>query len=136
MFVEVLANGRSHVHVCVREHVVRCMHMDIGICVCLFSCASAFAWWCMGTLSWSLENRNVECVVLACLGREAGTAVELTGDGMGQGHLGLQAHRLQRLQAGNLRQAPQKHWLDQLHSRVAGKAMSPITLPVPWPLLA
>ena len=45
----------------------------------------AFACWCMGTRSWSLENRNVECVVLACLGREAGTAVELTGDGNGTG---------------------------------------------------
>ena len=78
----------------------------------------------------------MECVVLACLGRKAGAAVELTGDGMGQGHLGLQAHRLQGLQAGNLEQAPQKHRLDQLHSRAAGKAMSPITLPVPWPLLA
>ena len=96
----------------------------------------AFACWCMGTQSWSLENRNMECVVLACLGRKAGAAVELTGDGMGQGHLGLQAHRLQVLQAGNLEQAPQKHRLDQLHSRAAGKAMSPITLPVPWPLLA
>ena len=69
--------------------------------VCLCSCAGAFAWWCMGTRSWSLENRNVECDVLACLGRKAGTAVELTGDGMGKGHLGLQAHRPQGLQAGN-----------------------------------
>ena len=101
MFVEVLANGRSHVHVCVREHVVRCMHMDIGICVCLCSCAGAFAWRCMGTWSWSPKTRNAEQAVLAHLGMEVGTAVELTGDGIGKGHLGLQAHRLQGLQAGN-----------------------------------
>ena len=90
----------------------------------------------MGTWSWSPKTRNAEQAVLAHLGMEVGTAVELTGDGIGKGHLGLQAHRLQGLQAGNLQQVPQRHRLDQLHSRVAGKAMSPITLPVPWPLLA
>ena len=73
---------------------------------------------------------------LPAWGGKLGLLLNSLGTAMGQGHLGLQAHRLQGLQAGNLQQAPQKHRLDQLHSRAAGKAMSPITLPVPWPLLA
>ena len=28
-----------HMCVCEREHVVRCMHVDVGICVYLCSCA-------------------------------------------------------------------------------------------------
>ena len=99
--------------------------MHIGICVYLCLCAGAFTWQCMGTWSWSPKTRNAEQAVPALLGREVGTAVELTGDGMGKGHLGLQAHRLQRLQAGNLQQGPQKHRLEQMHSRAARRAMPP-----------
>ena len=80
--------------------------MHTGICVYLCSCAGAFTWRCMGTWSWSPKTRNAEQAVLAHLGMEVGTAVELTGDGMGKGHLGLRAHRLQRPQAGNLQQPP------------------------------
>ena len=37
---------------------------------------------------WSPETRDAERPVPACLGREAGTAVGPTGDGMGRGRLG------------------------------------------------
>ena len=43
MFVEMLANGRSHVHVCERERVVRCMHVNVCVfvCVCVYVKESA-----------------------------------------------------------------------------------------------
>ena len=35
-----LANGRSHVHVCERERVVRCMHVNVCVFVCVCVCMS------------------------------------------------------------------------------------------------
>ena len=65
----------------------------------------------------------------ARLGREVGTAVGPTGDGMGQGHLGVRAHRLQGLQAVGMPRAPQKHRRNWLDSMAEGRAMCPWTLP-------
>ena len=53
----------------------------------------------MGNRSWSPETRDAEWTVLSCLRREARTTVGLTGDGMGLGLLGLQAHRRHGVQA-------------------------------------
>lgn len=65
----------------------------------------------------------------ACLGREAGTAVGPTGDGMGRGRLGVQAHRLQGLQAVGMPWALQKHGRNWLDSMAEGRAMCPWILP-------
>ena len=80
--------------VCMKERAqVRGMHM--GICVCVLAQVASHG--SGATQLWSPETRDVERAVPAHLGREAGTAVALTGDGMGLGCLGLQAHRLQGL---------------------------------------
>ena len=59
---------------------------------------------------WRHATRDAEWAVPARLGREVGTAVGSTGDGMALGCLGVRAHRLQGPQAGDLTQASQKHW--------------------------
>ena len=81
------------------------------------------------TRPWRHDSRDVEPAVPALLGREAGTAVGHTGDGMGLGCLGLQAHRLQGLQSVGLPGAPQKQRRKRIHSRTGGRAMFPGTPP-------
>lgn len=100
----VCAQGHAHggVCVCVCETESTCQrHADWHLCV-LCSCAGAFAWWWMGNRSWSPETRDAEWTVLGRLRREARTTVGLTGDGMGLGLLGLQAHRRHGVQARGL----------------------------------
>ena len=43
---------------------------------------------------WRHDSRDAEWAVPARLEREVGTIVGPTGEGLGQGHLGVQAHRL------------------------------------------
>ena len=83
-------------------------------------------------VAWSRrhDTRDAELAVPAHLGREAGTAVALTGDGMGLGCLGLQAHRLQGLQSVGLPGAPQKHWRNRLDSGLGEGQCSPGHCPV------
>ena len=98
----VCAQGHAHVCVCVCVTESTCQrHADWHLCV-LCSCAGAFAWWWMGNQSWSPETRDAEWTVLGRLRREARTTVGLSGDGMGLGLLGLQAHRLHGIQARGL----------------------------------
>lgn len=77
----------------------------------------------------------MEWAVPAHLGREAGTTVGPTAEGMGHGCLGS-GHRLQGLQAVGVPWAPQKHWMNQLDSRAEGRAMLPWTPTVSCFLLA
>ena len=97
-------------------------------CLCMWACAGACTWGC--------ETRDVEWAVPAHLGREAGTTVGPTAEGMGQGRLGVQAHRLQGLQAVGVPWAPQKHWMSQLDSRAERRAVLPWTPAVSCSLLA
>ena len=97
---------------CTLASVCACAHMRRCLCVVVDR-----------TQSLSSEITDVEWAVLGRLGREARTAVGLTGGGMGPGLLGLRAHRMQGLQAGGLPQACQQHQWDQLHTRAVGKAM-------------
>ena len=116
------ACGQVHAHGSISVFVYRVMHLGVCVCVCvcvcetestcqrhadwhlcvLCSCAGAFAWWWMGNRSWSPETRDAEWTVLGRLRREARTTVGLTGDGMGLGLLGLQAHRRHGVQARGL----------------------------------
>ena len=115
-----------HVYVVMTEHVVRCVHMGVSlrafVCVCALKrarlgCIHMGIYVCVHACKvpshesgyarpWRHDTGMQSILVLAHLGREAGTAVGLTGDGMGLGCLGLQAHRLQELQTGDLHQAP------------------------------
>ena len=58
-----------------------------------------------------------------------GTIVGPTGEGLGQGHLGVRAHRLQEPQAVGMPWAHQKHQRNWLDSRAEGRAMFLWTLP-------
>ena len=109
MCVEVLAHGHVWlqesvwsgactwvcpcVHVCVKESMVE-MHSHGHMCllVCLHRCLHVGLRW-PGPGGMIPGMRSLLC--LPAWGREAGTAVALTGDGMGLGCLGLQAHRMQ-----------------------------------------
>ena len=81
---------------------------------------------------WRHDTRDAELAVPAHLG--GGPVVELTGDGMGLGCLGLQAHRLQGLQSVGLPGAPQKHWRNRLDSGLGEGQCSPGHCPVSCPL--
>ena len=83
------------VHVCVKESMVE-MHSHGHMCLllCLHRCHHMGLRW-PGPGGMIPGMRSLLC--LPAWGREAGTAVALTGDGMGLGCLGLQAHRLQGL---------------------------------------
>ena len=131
------ACGQVHAHGSISVFVHRVMHM--GVCVCvtestcqrhadwhlcmLCSCAGAFEWCWMGNQSWSPETRDAERAVPACLGRDVGTAVGPTEDGMRLGRLGVQAHRLQGFQAVGMPWDLQKHRRNWLDSRAEGRAM-------------
>lgn len=69
---------------------------------------------CTGTRPWSPATRDASGLCLPALGRKWGLLLG-PGDGMGQGHLGESAHRLQGLPGcGGMPRAPQKHrrnWL-------------------------
>ena len=80
-------------------------------------------WVCTGTRPWSPETRDAERAVPACLGRDVGTAVGPTEDGMRLGRLGVQAHRLQGFQAVGMPWDLQKHRRNWLDSRAEGRAM-------------
>ena len=81
------------VHVCVKESMVE-MHSHGHMCllVCLHRCLHVGLRW-PGPGGMIPGMRSLLC--LPAWGREVGTAVALTGDGMGLGCLGLQAHRMQ-----------------------------------------
>ena len=77
------------VHVCVKESMVE-MHSHGHMCLllCLHRCLHMGLRW-PGPGGMIPGMRSLLC--LPAWGREAGTAVALTGDGMGLGCLGLQA---------------------------------------------
>ena len=106
--------------VCMRESArFRCMHMGMCVCVCGHICRAPL---------WTHEARDSEWAMPARLGREAGTAVGLTGDVMGMSWgSGHTDHRDSRLWA------PQKHGRDWLDPRAAEGAVTPGTPPVSWP---
>ena len=115
------------VHVCVKESMVE-MHSHGHMCLllCLHRCLHMGLRW-PGPGGMIPGMRSLLC--LPAWGREAGTAVALTGDGMGLGCLGLQAHRLQGLQAVGMPWALQKHGRNWLDSMAEGRAMCPWILP-------
>ena len=78
---------------------------------------------------WRHDTRDAEPAVPACLGREAGTAVGLTGDGMGLGCLGLQAHRLQ----GPCRSTRGTRYTQGLGEEQCSPGHCPVSCPLPSP---
>ena len=73
---------------------------------------------------------------LPAWGGKPGLLLNLLGMAWGRATWGSRHTDPRDCRLGTNNRPPQKHRLDQLHSRAAGRAMSPITLPVPWPLLA
>ena len=146
--VEVLAHG--HICIVMSECVESCMHKGLSLCACVCMCVCApkrallntFTWAYVSACllaqvpshgggvawPWKHDTRDAELAVPAHLG--GGPVVELTGDGMGLGCLGLQAHRLQGLQSVGLPGAPQKHWRNRLDSGLGEGQCSPGHCPV------
>ena len=73
---------------------------------------------------------------LPAWGGKPGLLLNLLGMAWGRATWGSRHTDPRDSRLGTNNRPSQKHRLDQLHSRAAGRAMSPITLPVPWPLLA